>query len=251
MKRLIVNADDFGFTRDVNEGIVRAHLRGIVTSTTLMANGSAFQHAAMLAKDHAATLGVGIHLTLIGERALGRPGKALPATPRALAWAVLTRGLNLVNELESQVSRVLAAGIEPTHLDTHKHAHLLPQVADVVGVIAERHQIPWVRRPLDKPVFGALSRRRLEYHGCRMTDRLLGFDLTGRFGEVELEELILTLPAGLSEFLCHPGLLGEELAEARTRLKESRVRELDALESPRVRAAVQKAGIQLVSYRNL
>lgn len=251
MKRLIVNADDFGFTRDVNEGIVRAHLRGIVTSTTLMANGSAFQHAAMLAKDHASTLGVGIHLTLIGERALSRPGKALPATPRALAWAVLTRGLNVVKELEAQIGRVLAAGIAPTHLDTHKHAHLMPQVADAVGIVSERHCIPWVRRPLDKPVFGALSRRRLERHGCRMADRLLGFDLTGRFGEAELEALILTLPEGLSEFLCHPGLLTDELAEARTRLKESRVRELEALESPRVRSAIQTAGVQLVSYRNL
>ncbi len=251
MKRLIVNADDFGFTRDVNEGIVRAHRRGIVTSTTLMANGSAFQDAVMLAKEHASTLGVGIHLTLIGERALSRPGKALPATPSALAWAVLTRSLNLVKELEAQVGRVLAAGIKPTHLDTHKHSHLLPQVADAVGIVAERHGIPWVRRPLDKPVFGALSRRRLARHGCRMTDRLLGFDLTGRFGEAELETLILTLPDGLSEFLCHPGLLGEELAAARTRLKESRVRELDALESPRVRSAIQTAGVQLVSYRNV
>ena len=250
MKRLIVNADDFGYTRDVNEGIVEAHRRGIVTATTLMAAGSAFHHAVILAKDHAATLDVGIHLTLIGERALSRPGKALPESPRALAWAVLFKTLNIARELEAQVARVLDAGIEPTHLDTHKHSHLLPQVAEVVGELSERHRIPWVRRPLPKPILGAMSLARLQRHGCKMTDHFLGYDLTGRFGAAELERVIRSLPEGLTEFMCHPGRLDDELLHARTRLKESRQRELEALTSPAVKTAVQAAGVQLTGYRN-
>jgi chitin disaccharide deacetylase len=250
MKRLIVNADDFGYTRDVNEGIIEAHRNGIVTATTLMAAGSAFHHAVILAKDHAATLDVGIHLTLIGERALSRTGKALPESPRALLAAVLFGGLDIAKELEAQVRRILETGLSPTHLDTHKHTHLVPQVAEAVGEISERYRIRWVRRPLDKPLLGRLSLECLRRHGCRMTDRFLGYDMTGRFGAAELEGVIRSLPEGLTEFMCHPGRLGDDLRQARTRLKESRQRELEALTSPAVKAAVQAAGVQLTGYRH-
>jgi predicted glycoside hydrolase/deacetylase ChbG (UPF0249 family) len=250
LKRLIVNADDFGFARDVNEGIIQAHRHGIVTATTLMAVGSEFHHAVILAKDHAATLDVGIHLTLIGTRALSRLGKALPESPQALAWAVTFRTLNIARELDLQVTRVLETGLQPTHLDTHKHSHLLPQVAEVVGELSERYRIPWVRRPLPKPILGAMSLARLRRHGCRLTDHFLGYDLTGRFGASELERVIRSLPEGLSEFMCHPGRMGEELLHARTRLKESRQHELEALTSPAVKTAVQAAGVQLTGFRN-
>ena len=215
-----------------------------------MAVGSEFQHAVLLAKDYAATLDVGVHLTLIGERALSRPGKALPESPRALVAAVLFGSLNVARELDAQIVRVLEAGLQPTHLDTHKHAHLLPQVAEAVGELSARYRIPWVRRPLPKPILGAMSMARLQRHGCRMTDHFLGFDLTGRFGAEELERVIRSLPAGLSEFMCHPGRLGPELMQARTRLKESRQRELAALTSEAVKNAVQAAGVQLTNYRN-
>jgi len=172
LKRLIVNADDFGFARDVNEGIIQAHRHGIVTATTLMAVGSEFHHAVILAKDHAATLDVGIHLTLIGTRALSRLGKALPESPQALVWAVTFRTLNIARELDLQVTRVLETGLQPTHLDTHKHSHLLPQVAEVVGELSERYRIPWVRRPLPKPILGAMSLARLR--------RVLAFLLPGQ-----------------------------------------------------------------------
>lgn len=247
-RRLIVNADDFGYNRDVNDGIIEAHRSGILTAATLMASGSEFQHAVLLAKDHP-TLDVGIHLTLTGERALSRPGKALPATPGALGIELVFGDLNIARELELQVQRVLDAGLIPTHLDTHKHAHLLPQVAEAVGELSARHRIRWVRRPLAKPILGGLSLRRLAKHGCRLTDHFLGFDMTGRFGAAELEALIRELPEGLSEFMCHPGRFGDQLRVARTRLKQSRQRELEALTAPSVRAAVQAAGVILTNYR--
>src|SRR5207302_571694 len=113
MKRLIVNADDFGFTRDVNAGIVQAHRRGILTATTLMANGAAFEDAVRLARETPA-LDVGCHLMLVGA-----PG--LPATVGQLLKALLMRRINVYAELVRQVRRILESGIQPSHLDTHKH----------------------------------------------------------------------------------------------------------------------------------
>ena len=160
-KRLVVNADDFGFTPDVNAGILEAFERGIVRSTTLMANGAAFDDAVRLARQNPG-LDVGCHLTLIG-----RPG--LPSSLPALLRALVRRRLPVYAELAGQVRRVLDAGIRPTHLDTHKHTHLLPPVLGLVCRIAQEFAIPWVRKPF-------LFRPR----GCRTTDHFTGFALTGR-----------------------------------------------------------------------
>jgi predicted glycoside hydrolase/deacetylase ChbG (UPF0249 family) len=91
----------------------------------------------------------------------------------------------------------------------------------------------------------------LARHGCRTTDHFAGFQLTGRFRAPELAQLIRDLPEGVTEFMCHPGYCGGDLRRARTRLKESRERELEALVAPEVRAALTEAGVELVNYRLL
>jgi predicted glycoside hydrolase/deacetylase ChbG (UPF0249 family) len=250
MRRLIVNADDLGFTRDVNDGIVEAHRNGILTSATLMANSGAFHHGVICAKENP-RLGVGVHLVLVGERSLSNLGRALPEKPAGLVAAVLGGGLDVARELDLQMRRVVGAGIDPTHLDTHKHTHLMPQVAEAVGKISEKYGVRWVRRPLAKPVFGAWSTRILLRHGCRMADRFAGYELTGKLGEAELVRVIETLLEGTTEFMCHPGYCREELREARTRLKESREVELRALTSLAVREAVVRRGVELIGYRGL
>ncbi len=235
MKYLIVNADDFGFTRDVNEGIVHAHQHGILTSTTLMATGGAFDHAVELAREHP-TLDVGVHLVLVGS-----PG--YPATvPRLLASL---GSIRIYDELARQVGKIMDAGIHPTHLDTHKHTHLLPPVLDAVARIAEEFRISWVRRPFG-PFRLMLTGRRF-----RTTDRFAGFRMTGRYDAAPLARLIRGLPEGVTEFMCHPGFCTDELRAARTRLKESRRRELDALTSPQVRAAIEESNVVLARYGDL
>jgi len=97
-KQLVVNADDFGFTRDVNQGIIEAHQQGILTAATLMANGDAFDDAVRLARENPG-LDVGAHLVLIGGGALATPGSALPRTvPRFLA-AIASRRIHIYDEL--------------------------------------------------------------------------------------------------------------------------------------------------------
>jgi predicted glycoside hydrolase/deacetylase ChbG (UPF0249 family) len=234
LKYLITNADDFGFTRDVNAGIIEAHQHGILTATTLMATGAAFDHAVDLARQNP-ELDVGVHLVLVDT----------PGFPPTIPRLLFSLGrINIYEELVRQVRKVLNAGLKPTHLDTHKHTHLLPQVFNAVTRIAQEFKISWVRRR-----FGPF--RWLPTRGCRTTDRFAGFSMTGRYGVSELVELIRRLPEGSTEFMCHPGLCTDELRAARTRLKESRRRELDALVSPEVRAALDESGVKLVRYRDL
>jgi predicted glycoside hydrolase/deacetylase ChbG (UPF0249 family) len=261
LKRLVVNADDFGFTRDVNQGIIEAHRGGILTATTLMATGAAFDDAVRLALENP-KLDVGCHLVLVGS-----PG--LPETVPHLVRAMALGKIRVYDELASQVRRILDAGLKPTHLDTHKHTHLLPPVLDAVARISQEFAIPWVRRPFDFPLhagkrswpkraasksFGLVRGRFeavLSRHECRSTDHFAGFQMTGDYGTAELAALIRALPDGSTEFMCHPGRCTDELRSVRTRLKESRERELLALTSADVRVAMREAGVDLVSYGDL
>jgi predicted glycoside hydrolase/deacetylase ChbG (UPF0249 family) len=154
-------------------------------------------------------------------------------------------------------------------LDTHKHTHLLPPVLDAVARIASEFQIPWVRRPFDlalnagsvpwqrQVVSRCLSFARARFHrvltrhGCRTTDHFAGFQITGHYDAAELARLIRNLPEGVTEFMCHPGFCTEELQAARTRLKESRRRELDALTSAEVRAAIEESNVTLARYTEI
>jgi chitin disaccharide deacetylase len=272
-KQLIVNADDFGFTPDVNQGIVEAHRRGILTATTLMATGAAFDDAVRLARE-APSLDIGCHLVLIGGSSL-LTGRAYPLTVPRLAAALARREIRPYEELKAQVWRILGAGIKPTHLDTHKHTHLAPPVLDAVARIAEEFAIHWVRRPFDFPMHAvrgtvplaipAVKRltsaalgllrprfhRVLASHGCRTTDHFAGFQITGRFHTAQLVDLLAMLPEGSTELMCHPGRCGDALRSERTRLKESRERELEALIAPEVRAAAERNGVELIGYTGL
>jgi predicted glycoside hydrolase/deacetylase ChbG (UPF0249 family) len=259
VKQLIVNADDFGFTRDVNAGIVECHRNGILTATTLMANGDAFEDAVRLAKENP-SLDIGVHLVLVG-------GPGQPASVPAL-MAQLGKH-DLVAEMRRQVQTILAAGLSLSHLDTHKHTHLAPPVFRAVVQVSQEFKIPWIRKPADftmpaqsSPVLKKIVNkavrfvanrfdRKLLRGGRRFTDHFIGFEVTGRLRTPELVSILRHLPEGLTELMCHPGYLGDELRAAPTRLKESRLLELEALTSSEARKTLREAGIQLTGYRDL
>jgi len=190
----------------------------------------------------------------------------LPATLPQLARALMRGEISAYEEIRAQVQRIVDAGIRPSHIDTHKHTHLMPPVLRAVARVAKEYGIRWVRRPFD---FGidrravltrravAMGMRTMAPEFARMldglctTDYFTGFQLTGSLDDRRLIEAIERLPAGLTEFMSHPGRLGPELERAATRLKESRAIELAALCSPCAREAVERRGIQLVRYRDL
>jgi predicted glycoside hydrolase/deacetylase ChbG (UPF0249 family) len=135
---LIVNADDFGFTSGVNRAIVEAHSRGVVTSSTLMANGPAFEEAAQLAKT-LPKLSVGCHVVLIDGRPVLRE-EQLPSITRAsrfrdglvsFAARAITGRIHadeITAEATAQIRKIQSSGIAVSHIDTHKHTHLFPKI---------------------------------------------------------------------------------------------------------------------------
>ncbi len=287
MRRLIVNGDDFGYARSVNAGILRAFCDGVLTSTTLMANGDAFDDAVRLARAHP-DLGVGCHLVLVGEppvapaktipTLIGRDGR-LPSSPARLAGRLAlgrVRQADIETELRAQVGRICAAGIRPTHVDTHKHTHLYPRVMQAVASIAAEFGIEAVRKPYESPrslfaagpgrergkfgrslaaVAARVGRRRFrvlaERGGLRAPDHFLGMGWTGELSAPRLVQAVERLPQGTTELMCHPGVYDDELERKRTRLKRERQQELDALTDPEVARAIRRAGIQLISFREL
>jgi predicted glycoside hydrolase/deacetylase ChbG (UPF0249 family) len=242
LKQLIINADDFGFTHDVNAGILHCHLQGVLTSTTLMATGKAFADAVQITK-RTPTLDVGCHLVLVqGNSVL--TGRPLPEKPRELLVALARRQLNVYAELRAQIEKILDAGIRPTHLDSHKHTHIVPTIFRAVVRLAHEFEIPYVRLPLA----GRYYRRMARGLNVHMTDHFFGFRLTGRLDEQSFARALANLPEGTTEFMCHPGFLGDELRHAKTRLKEARVKELEALTSPKVREIMAAKGIVLAAF---
>jgi len=230
-----------------------------------MANGDAFDDAIRRARE-VPSLDVGIHLVLVQGRSVLHPGKPFPETLQQLGKALLSGEIHAYDEAAAQVRKIVAAGIQPSHLDTHKHTHLFPPVLDAVAKIAKEFDIPWVRRPFDygtgpvagltKQAVGAAMklmspRFAKKLAGFRMTDHFTGFQLTGTLDTSGIIETLKTLPPGLTEFMCHPGRCGEQLRHAKTRLKESRAEELAALVAPETKQALVEHGVRLENYRDL
>jgi len=290
MKRLIVNADDFGMTAGVNRAISEAHRRGIVTSTTLMASGAAFDEAVAAAAVQP-SLAVGCHVALVG----GSP--VLPACDiprlalvdaggqtrfrRGFAQFIRATLSNQVpareieREATAQIRRVQAAGIALTHLDTHKHTHVFPEVFRPLLRVASALRVPVVRSPYEPPeaarftdilpraglwmrwlpvralrLFAAEFRRQARAEGVATTDGTIGITLTGFLDQRWLELLLERLPEGTWELLCHPAY--EDAAwRAWGPRPGAGETELRILTSEATRRSVERLGIELISYRDL
>lgn len=287
MKNLIVNADDFGWTEGVNRGIAEAFRHGIVTSTSLVANGEAFANAVELAQA-TPDLGVGVHLNLsdgppMTEREavkslLNDQGR-FAGGPKSLLLRRASGGL-LLDEVErewdAQIQKVRRAGIVPTHLDGHKHVHMLPGLFEVALKLAKRHGIGAVRVALEasslraalasgaKQNAGVVMKQGVEARGLKLlardarelaeragiatADYFCGIAQTGELTREGVEELLKNLPEGTTELMCHPGYADAALGKTPTRLQESRQAELKILTDTGIRNLVASQGIRLIDY---
>jgi hopanoid biosynthesis associated protein HpnK len=271
LRRLIVNADDFGRSHSINEAVIRAHREGILTGASLMVNEPACTEAVALARENP-KLGVGLHLTLVcGRSAL--PVEKIPGLvnehgefsrhPVAAGMHYFfNRALRdqLRPEIRAQFEKFRATGLPLDHVNGHLHLHLHPAIFHILMedavILGIRHlrltrEPFWMDVPLasgnrlhrskDAAIFFLLSWRAqsaLRRREIRHTRRVFGLLQNARVSEEYLVKLLAILPSGDSELYSHPSL--DEFKH-----------ELDALVSPRVREQVEQLGIKLIRYRDL
>ncbi|GGE75002.1 chitin disaccharide deacetylase [Priestia taiwanensis] len=147
MIRLIINADDFGYSSGINYGIIDAHINGIVNSATMMMNMPGTTHAISLAKQYP-TLGIGVHLVLDCEKPLRTDVPSLVKEDGFFKHRndiINNPSINLEDvekEWRTQIDACYAAGITPTHLDSHHHIHGAPNLMPVIEKLAHAYNLP-------------------------------------------------------------------------------------------------------------
>jgi len=287
LKNLIVNADDLGWTEGVNQGIAEAHRNGIVTSTSLLANGAAFASGVELARSTPG-LGVGVHLNLSDGEPIAP--RELVATllndegefaggPEALLLRIAKRDVTVreaEQEWEAQIERVKEAGIQPTHLDGHKHVHMLPGLFEValrlakrygIGAIRVAHEASSLRAALSAgdelhasvvlkqgvqarglKLLARDAREQAERAGISTSDFFCGIAQTGEMTKEGVARLLRSLPEGTTELMTHPGYADQDLQNSATRLQGSRQTELLILTDVEIRNLVASQGIRLIDY---
>lgn len=284
LRRLLINADDFGLTSGVNRAIVEAHGNGVVTSATLMANAPAFTEAVELARS-APRMSIGCHVVLVDgvpvlpaseiPSLLGNHGQFHSAlggfAMRALRGDFDSRQIEA--EISAQIRRLQAAGVTVSHLDTHKHTHIFPQIlvpllraAKACGVRAIRNPFEPSRLSLltERPglwkrwfevrathMLSASFRRAAEQAGIATPDGTLGIIATGALDRPLLRSILQNIPEGTWEMVCHPGYDDAQLGAVRTRLRASRALELQLLTTVETRNLLEENKIQLISYHDL
>ena len=291
MKRLIVNADDFGLTKGVNRAIADLHNAGSLTSATLMASGPAFDDAVAMAK-HNPDLDVGCHVVLVDGQPVsaaseipslvGGDAKTFQSSLGRFALALYSgdiRERDIEHEAIAQIRKLQHAGIRVTHLDTHKHAHMFPRVlrpllkaAQATGIqairnpfeardAASRFHLPGLHRkktPLKRGLQGGiLSAMRSTFQkmvrdaAIRTTDGALGVVVTGTLNDERLTEILDRLPNGTWELVCHPGFTDADLNAVNTRLRASREIEVSTLRAGISASNLLRRGITLATFEDL
>ena len=282
LKRVIINADDFGLCAGVNAGIIKAHREGILTSTSLMTNTPGFEEAVEMARQNPG-LGVGVHLNLVRGRPILPPEKvsSLLRSDGYFYGKVgpiffgLIRGKIKIAEVEqewrAQIEKALNAGLAVTHLDSEKHVHTFPPLLRLTLKLAAEYAIFRVRLIRERclawpPVqmikalvvsrWCSSQRPVLEGMGLKTVDHFFGFCQAGKVSSGWLQKILKHLPEGVSEIMTHPGYLTPELLELEKKLgsyyiNRRRENELKALLAPELRPLTAKLGIRLISYRDL
>ena len=280
--KLIVNADDFGLHSSVNQAIVEGHRRGIITSTSLLASGDAFDEAVALAKE-VPTLGIGIHTALVGGLHPVCAPEEVPSLlvngrfPETYTTFMKRVAEGLVNfnevhrELEAQCKRIVDTGLTITHIDGHQHLHVLPQVAPMIAELAAKYGVSRVRVPSEQRLFmngikdwgryaGKLAltemaeRARCTFNrfGLRSTVYFWGMMAGGQLNEERLVTIIdkVTSLPGTHEIMTHPGMDADILGH-RFNWGYHWDDELAAMCSARCRARLNTCGVELITYGEL
>jgi hopanoid biosynthesis associated protein HpnK len=281
MNRLIINADDFGIHTEVNHAIITACQQGILTSTSLLATGPAFDEAVELARQ-CPKLGIGIHLCLVGSLRPVLPQSAVPSLVTAQgvvpeSYAEVMKRIfagkynyeQVYQELDAQMAKIMATGLNITHVDSHQHLHVLPQIWPIVQTLMKKYHIHRLRIPREDYTFKALlanpvralGRDGLTYLSKRAmkdvrrlhfttSDYFWGMADGGNMNEQNLKYIISRLPFGIHEIMMHPGRSTAVLSQSFS-WGYHWEDEFHALLSTTIRQYLQDHGIELIHYGDL
>ncbi|MBS0234086.1 MAG: hopanoid biosynthesis-associated protein HpnK [Proteobacteria bacterium] len=277
MKSLIVTADDFGMSLPVNEGIEASHKQGILSTTSLMTGGEAFDDAVERARSMPG-LGVGLHIHLVDSRPVLPPEQVpdLVGPDGNFSNNPEKFGFNLFfsremrrqaqAEIAAQFERFRSTGLLMDHVNGHHHFHMHPAVTDAIARLAPKFGSPPVRYPVepfgpswragaDKPIrrffnwafYAGLThrmRRKLESAGLRLNDHVFGVNDTGGMTEARILAYLENLPDGITELYAHPAMGNDLGPESYPSVEEYR-----GLVSPVVRAKVAALGLHPLTFK--
>ena len=234
-KQLIINADDFGIHPAVNEAVRKAATEGILTSTSLMAGGDAFDEAVEMARSMP-SLGIGIHLTLVGGIKPVLPPSEVPS----LTWdngvfchdygKLIVRDLEgkislseVYAEWDAQIQKIMNTGLLVTHMDGHQHMHMWPHFYPIARDLAKKYHISCMRVPDEDVLFGMkdghiirwaaknglsllsrMHRPDLKKNHIRTNDHFFGMLYGGHLSPERFAKFILQTRPGITEIMCHP-----------------------------------------------
>lgn len=229
MKQLIVTADDFGLSENINQGIAKAHTDGIVTAASLLIHAPATEHAIILAKKNP-SLQVGLHLGIVESFCLSKNSKLLTVNPYwdrdclPRNWQEFLQRQFFLNttewreEFEMQINKFISIFGHIPFLNSTQHLHLLPGLQNIILSLCQKYRIPQIRNAKSLIFSNAFSRRPIQTGMCLVlskflaaekvngADYLLGIDEAGKLNKNSLLKLIEKIPAGVSELIVHPGM---------------------------------------------
>ncbi|WP_121612361.1 chitin disaccharide deacetylase [Mesobacillus foraminis] len=246
MTKLVINADDFGYSKGVNLGIIEAFKNGVVTSATMMVNMPGAAHAAALALENP-VLGIGIHLVLDCGSPVNSDVPSLVdergAFHKAEKLVQLADLADVEKEIQSQIERFHSFGLDPTHIDSHHHLHGHERFYSLVEKIAQYYQLPIRKVTGESKCSRSVHIQTVEgfiheFYGNELTTGFL-LDLLDQASSFKTAEL-----------MCHPAFVDEPLLTGSS-YALPRVRELAVLTDPDVAGAIEEKEIQLVTYREV
>ncbi len=282
MKKLIVNADDFGLHPLINEGIIKGYREGFITSTSLMTSAPAWREAAELARQNLG-LGIGVHLTLVGSVTpvlpAGKVGSLLDDNGLFVSdyvafakrfYTGAIKASELEAELRAQIERALSLELNLTHIDSHQHTHVLPGVNSLVRRLCNEYNIKRMRVPCEGYSFDGgfraglgrkIGRAGLSFcaqlaalgadsDGIAHPDYFFGMLAGGHLNERLVANIIQALPDGTSEIMTHPGLDSTALSKVFTWQYHWRD-ELDAYLSTGNKELLARKNVELIHFGGL
>jgi predicted glycoside hydrolase/deacetylase ChbG (UPF0249 family) len=277
MKKLVVNADDFGLTEGISSGIIEGFNNGIIASASLITTMPAFPHAVGLALENP-HLDIGVHLSLTVGQPCAKSAKLAPILKKGMfvqsyrrviktVYANDIRLVDIKTEMSAQIRKVQDAGLNITHLDSHQHIHMVPRLFRLLLALMKDHQIPFIRIPNELirahnlrnskgwglfvlGLIGKLSRKTVIHSGLNTSEYFWGLSCSESMSLHDLICVLRSLRPGINELMCHPGYNDATLKAIYDR-PSFRQQELSALTCQEAFDLVAREDIELTNYRTL